>query len=712
MYHPFKTSLLLITAAAIVLLYPLPSRACGSYFPNNFLYDSDDRVLTAPQTAFRVGFAGLYPLPQPRPEFSYIPPPGGKSWTQTAQSDEDELAEALQTLNLTDEIREDILEDYTEVRDVLTVLAEVMSIRYYYMASSEDPLANWREWLQRMRASGWQYYPRLDDLEIPEAVPPQFSLYLRGAISYYQGDWSRAREYWEQVLNLPDQHRQYRSTWAAFMIGKILVHEDPDQAVEWFQRVRSMTREGYADNLGLAANSFKWEAKAELNRGNYTRAIERFMDFRATGDRSALNPLLGAIGRTFEAGPEALAEAAANPAVSRAITVYITSNRSSGSYYYRSSTALESGSAWLDAIEATDVTYIENTDFLAWAAYQNGRFEMARRWLDKAPDTSLAMWLQSKLAMRDGQLQEAAVLLEQATLGFSPNERWSGYTVPSRRVLGELGTLQLTLEQYPQALHSLLRANYWIDAAYVAERVLTPDELKAYVDENWPDPGLPSSHTSWDPYALRASGDEGIARKIRYLLARRLARLGRYVDAWNYYPDPLRPRIDALVQYLRDAEDMSLSDEDRADLLWEAALITRHEGIDLLGTEYEPDWRVSRGNGWGGGISSVRSDPGHALILSSSDSERERIERHALEVQPQKRWHYRYVALDLAWAAIELMPDETYETAHRLCVAGGWVKARDPETADRFYKAMVNRCRSTWLGQEADRIRWFPDCGH
>jgi len=32
----------------------------------------------------------------------------------------------------------------------------------------------------------------------------------------------------------------------------------------------------------------------------------------------------------------------------------------------------------------------------------------------------------------------------------------------------------------------------------------------------------------------------------------------------------------------------------------------------------------------------------------------------------------------------------------------------DPESADRFYKSLVKRCRKTELGEEADRIRWFP----
>jgi hypothetical protein len=43
-----------------------------------------------------------------------------------------------------------------------------------------------------------------------------------------------------------------------------------------------------------------------------------------------------------------------------------------------------------------------------------------------------------------------------------------------------------------------------------------------------------------------------------------------------------------------------------------------------------------------------------------------------------------------------------------LCTAGTWLKVRDAETADLFYKALVRRCRNTAIGEQADRMRWFP----
>jgi hypothetical protein len=95
-----------------------------------------------------------------------------------------------------------------------------------------------------------------------------------------------------------------------------------------------------------------------------------------------------------------------------------------------------------------------------------------------------------------------------------------------------------------------------------------------------------------------------------------------------------------------------------------------------------------------------------AKIARCTAEERRRATLHKIE--PEKRFHYRYKAADLAWEAALLMPDGTPETADVLCIAGSWIKDKDPKAADRFYKALVNRCRGTSLGEEADRLRWFP----
>jgi hypothetical protein len=93
-------------------------------------------------------------------------------------------------------------------------------------------------------------------------------------------------------------------------------------------------------------------------------------------------------------------------------------------------------------------------------------------------------------------------------------------------------------------------------------------------------------------------------------------------------------------------------------------------------------------------------------LAPGSADEGRRIAEH--QPKPNERFHYRYYAAELAWEATQLLPNNDENTAYILWTAGSWLKARNPQFADRFYKALVRRCRRTSLGAEADRIRWFP----
>lgn len=155
----------------------------------------------------------------------------------------------------------------------------------------------------------------------------------------------------------------------------------------------------------------------------------------------------------------------------------------------------------------------------------------------------------------------------------------------------------------------------------------------------------------------------------------------------------------------------------------DAARILRREGIDLIGTELEPDWRMFGGASGRTSLASVRVDhppkpfderesyekteSTPALLLD--DNRRKEYSRVLNNIpQPNYRFHYRYRAASLAWKATQMMPDDTEETARALWEAGRWVADRDPDFADPFYKALVRRNPNIALAQEADRKRWFP----
>src|SRR6266581_377670 len=198
-----------------------------------------------------------------------------------------------------------------------------------------------------------------------------------------------------------------------------------------------------------------------------------------------------------------------------------------------------------------------------------------------------------------------------------------------------------------------------------------------------------------------APADSGCFRRhganIRYLLARRLARELRGDIAREYYPGDWQPKFDELIAALRGGWDESAPNEQRAKALFAAAIIARTNGMELLGTEVEPDWQIYGGGfAWGVTWECRATNASSAVVnVASSDEIRRAINHNA---DPEARFHYRYQAAFLAWEAAKLMPDNSDETARVLCTAGSWLKRRDPQTADIFYKALVRRCRKTAIG--------------
>ncbi len=235
---------------------------------------------------------------------------------------------------------------------------------------------------------------------------------------------------------------------------------------------------------------------------------------------------------------------------------------------------------------------------------------------------------------------------------------------------------------------------HWLDAAYVAEQVLTLTELKEFVDRRW-------------PTAVEGSGDKerrGVAERMRYLLARRLARHGQLEQAIAYYPADLQNGFRQYVEGLKSGKSAKQPRPQRAEALWVAAQLTRHQGMEFFGTETDPDWAIFEGSY---DLGTVRAERPKTGLNRATQEEQARARRN--RPKPDRRFHYRYLAADLAWEAAGLMPDQSEDTSRVLTVAGTWLKNIAPKEADRFYKALVHRCSKTQLGKEAQNRRWFPE---
>ena len=683
--------------------------ACGYVMPNRVL--SESYALKVPKGYFEREVARIEPPFEPgfqaiiahyKNRYDNVRDYG----KQTQAGDLADLAEALAKSGLSEGQRRSILAAYDSMREVITSYVR------------EKTRLQWqRETDWRRRGDDAWTGPLFNPPSVPDGLPGEFDDYIRGAIDYHRGYPTKAVQTWRRLLDRPADERRYKSTWAAFMIGRALLDTEPGEAVKWFRHVRELAEGGFSDSLALATASLGWEGRAELNIGNPTRAIELYLTQMACGDASAKMSLLIVARKLAGAKPAVLRTIAQNAPARRVLTAYMVSRVQS--WPYQSSSWAEVMKKWLDAMEATKVDFVSEGDRLAWAAYYLGDMELTARWLNVANQNStMTQWLRAKLLLRAGKVDEAAEQLRLAARTFAPatNEEQGGHgslynhagmfmTVDAgaRSMRGELGVLYLARRQYVEALDVLLQGGHWAGAAYVAERVLTPRELKAYVDRIWPE-------SESDPNTGGQNGQlqrlDWMRERIRYLLARRLARLGQWDDARAYYPAQWRNRFDIYTQALRDGSNLELTQEKRAQAFWKAAIIARHEGIELLGTEVEPDWFMMKGRFSAKPLSEIRANHETSRFAPSTPDEARRTQQHA--AVPNLRWHYRYTATQHAWRAAELLPDNSDETARVLCIGGSWLKMQDPNEADRFYKALVRRCRKTRLGRQADNLRWFP----
>lgn len=672
------------TLCTAILLTAPPARPCGPFVPPMLLAE-DEALLEIPKNPFVAEVQRLGSLPAGR----YPAVETHRPARLTAATGDEQLAEVLgfpPGVWKTDSR----LSGYHQLRRQIE--------------AHREALADWRYERTWRGPEDLPPRPELPAVHIPEGLPAEFELYLRGAIAWHRDDGEAARAAWNELLALPEPERRLRSVWAAFMLGRLDAGEheaehrpvstgDDDRGksdfgTSRFRHTRELAAAGFPDPLGLAQDSLGWEARAEWRRGRWDRALELYGEQLASGDRKAGDSLHRVCAAALVTGDEALETIAAARFPREVMTLYLAG------HWDTAPAGVEAAAAWAERLERHGVDTVATAGLVAWATYQAARFDDAERWASMAaPGDPRARWVRAKLHLRQGRLAAAAELLD----GLE-GELWGV------RARGEAGAIEVARGRYREAADRLLRSGYWLDAAYVAERLMTIDELQSYVDHTWPRELPDRSTFGVSGYGTAAPPDEWIAWRIRHLLARRLARAGRWRDAEPYYPGSSLPAAARrMAERLECGDDPACPADRRAEALWEAAKSLRGRGMALVGSELEPDFHAWSGNFPFGPTARRRAG---LEVLPAGTEEQRRWQQSAIE--PPHRYHYRFAAAELAWRAAELMPDQDPDTAWVLAVAGSWIQYLDPEAADRFYKALVNRCGETALGREADRRRWFP----
>jgi hypothetical protein len=537
--------------------------------------------------------------------------------------------------------------------------------------------------------------------------PTEFALYLRGAQAWHGQKFKAARAGWAKLLALPADQRRYRSTWAMYMAARLdAARKEDKNALAEFRQVRLLAKKGFVDSLGLAVTSLGEEAACRARRKEWAAAMHLYLKQWQEGDPTAKMSLAlmarDAMADTDEKRFAAcVADASARPVVVAYLMSQCMPDARSGTTFgdSRNKPAVMKQLKRLDgALKDASVKSFVGADRLAWAMYLVGDFDQAKHYLASVPaETPASLWLESKFLFRQGKATAGAERLRQAVVAM---QKQAECKPVKQLIAAQYAATRLRSGDYTRALTLLLKYDWWRSAAYLAENVLTTDELVAYVKKHYPEPVAAPA----DRYRQGKVGYE-----LRALLGRRLAREGNATAARAYLSKGGLKDLDAYESALAKGRNRRLARAARAKHLMAAAELLRRAGMSMIGNELGPDGAI-----FGGAHSQFDASKPSLAIQAGPSSKAfkptaDEIRRVAAHVAiPNKRYHYRYKACDIAWEAAQLMPDNDPATAIVLWKAGRWIAARSPQAADRFYKALVVRCPQTALGQQADKLRWFP----
>ena len=569
--------------------------------------------------------------------------------------------------------------------------------------------------ITKIRASG--------SLEAAEKMaadlPAASRLYVLGAVAFTKRD-SRARDYFRQVLALPAEQQGLWGLKARYSLARDLMHDYPEprsengyplsdsahshgnqqelrEAFELYQQIIDAVRNGQEDpeqlslaSLGQQGRIKHWQSEPLAAAHLYARQAAQGSPIGSLSLRYTADILSDPENENF------LQPGLDDPLIQQLLIASFFT-RSSGPLYEPEPRPDDEQEIknYHDALIAKLAQRINHdmpgSDRLIALAYRNGQYPLVTLLLKNATENGLTSWVQAKMALRAGDVKAATAWYAKAAASFPADEAWGPqpdnneiigdeFVIPTCRINAEQAILALNRNDYLEAMRLMYKAkeHYWPDLAQIAERVLTLKELTAFVDKYVPapSPGLLEQPENTERYSADV--------RLRTLLARRLMRAGQYQKALTYFALPEnRDAAQAFINTLPKNGPKTA----QAKAWWQAALLLRHQGMELTGYEMAPDFAL-----YGGGYSWPYYDSGlegkPAAKSWISASERQRVQLSQPK-QDNHFMHYRWQAVKLAEKAADLLPRKSQAYAAVLCNATDWIWAQDPTSVKRLYQRYV-----------------------
>lgn len=598
-------------------------------------------------------------------------------------------------------------------------------------------------------------------------LPRAYALYLRSIAE--PRIWALSTM--DELLALPEPERRELSALAHYRRARLLLSL-PDWETTSDTTAKLRLRQIRADLTAIAddlqagavdfgqvgANAPGWLAYSyamvlparrlvALGEADYPRALAIYLRMPERRHANGFTSTHWLIGKLAE--ESAFDLCVGDPDLRMLMTIYLGASPDSsigiGSYHdYAKEPGPIGARGWLQALDAAGIGPAFAPQRIAMLRLQVGDFagcERLVRTLDaRDPLTAL---IASHCHLQQGGDQATAMrLLGQALQANPPGPRdrhatfaycGSGLDLdlsdPAQvvnRVGNELAMLKLSLGDYADALRLFYAHGDTADGAYIAECILTTDELRRLVDlhgyrDEKPD-GPYGSFYDREYYSPRA------------LLARRLFREDRWEESAAYFPPELAAVARRYAEFRRLAARADVPPRQRADAHWRAALIIQKHGRELLFCsfgldksqpagagdprrnpdpnclEYAHGWHLSL-NHFQPSLRLGRRPDGFALNLAAPCADEiNRVgawyARHIERPTYSERMP-RYEVFRLGLLAVKDLPDQDPAGALILQYIGNLLKYVEPPAAMPAYRLLVKRFGQTPLGATATKNRWF-----
>ncbi|MEI9894852.1 MAG: hypothetical protein WDN28_13450 [Chthoniobacter sp.] len=453
-----------LTTLLLCGLVPLTT-ACGPWLPSLLLTEDKQQALHSPKAELITELRRLPALPrlppgiQPHPfdteEYRQLRHEG----IVINPDPENDLPAALAYYQVPPARREAMVAEYGKVRSVIQQVRSPQLIRPGVEVGVETSFHG---------------------LVLPADLPGELAEYLAGAMAFHLGNREKARGNWEKLLSRPPAERRYRSTWAAYMLGRMAAgNADTDEtqraeAIRWLERVRTLVQEGCEDGLNLVGLSYYWEAQIQEGDDHFEKQAQLCGLSLAAGCAWSALYLQGTGEEILGSDDDAvLARAARAPLLRQLVTAcaLVRYSRLDHGYVNGRDRNAEWLSRWLKAIDTAGVKDAAEADRLAWACYDTGNFTAAAAWLKKAPaDAPMALWLRGKLDLRAGHNAEAALRFADAArhipppaAAIYPEQNWWWYELEtaypltqSQQLQADLGITELARARFTPRAGSLI----------------------------------------------------------------------------------------------------------------------------------------------------------------------------------------------------------------------------------------------------------------